>query len=143
MLCGCGCGRSTWNGRPYVRGHHARVNKTGITGRPLTPASIRFWKRVDKSSDCWIWTGFIDKDGYGTFRNDPKSHGGRAHRFSYELVYGKIPEGYEVCHYCDNPSCVNPSHLWLGTRLTNEQDKTRKGRRPIGNREEWNRKKRP
>jgi hypothetical protein len=87
----------------------------------------RFWKRVDKSGDCWLWTGGKHDFGYGIFSP------GRytriyAHRFSYELHYGPVPDGLYVLHRCDNPPCVNPAHLWLGTHLDNTADRHRKGR---------------
>jgi len=82
--------------------------------------------RIDDTTDCWLWTTYKDKDGYGTFLIKDKLY--KAHRFSYENLYGPIPEGMLVCHHCDNPSCVNPFHLFLGTHKDNIQDMWRKGR---------------
>lgn len=88
----------------------------------------RFWGKVQKAGqgDCWQWTASKDRRGYGRFRL-PTCHIG-AHRIAYELTFGPIPEGLEVCHTCDNPGCVNPSHLVLGTHADNMRDSRDKGR---------------
>lgn len=88
----------------------------------------RFWKYVDKglSPDCWIWTGAHLKGGYGRIRINEKII--LAHRFSYEIHNGKIPNKMCVCHICDNPKCVNPSHLFLGTQKDNVDDMVNKNR---------------
>ena len=83
--------------------------------------------QVTKNS-CWIWKGTIGTDGYGKLKRHGRTI--RAHRFFYAIHIGEIPKDLFVCHKCDTPSCVNPEHLFLGTHLENEQDKTRKGRRP-------------
>jgi len=75
---------------------------------------------------CWLWTGYNRQDGYGAFsvgKGMPV-----AHRVSYELFIGPIPKGLHILHKCDNPSCVRPDHLSIGTHLDNMADKTRKGR---------------
>lgn len=86
----------------------------------------RFWTKVDKNGDCWVWTGCTDKDGYGEARI--KGLGARAHRIAYALTHGPIPTGLCVCHTCDNPRCVRPDHLWLGTVSDNNRDRQQKGR---------------
>src|SRR3989442_111886 len=91
----------------------------------------RFWAKVDKSSDCWIWTGALSQRGYGEFSVLSGSWV-LAHRFSWQLHFGAIPVGLCVCHACDNRTCVNPSHLWLGTHTANMKDKQVKGRAKTG-----------
>ncbi len=86
----------------------------------------RFWDKVEKTDSCWIWKAHKLKKGYGHFHFIDKDV--LAHRFSYELHKGKIPEGLFVCHSCDSPSCVNPDHLWLGTNKENRDDAECKGR---------------
>lgn len=91
--------------------------------------STRFWSKVDKTSDCWVWIGAKHPTGYGAFGIGQVVH--YAHRLSWELVNGPIPDGLFVCHNCpngDNPSCVNPAHLFLGTQVDNMQDMLGKGR---------------
>jgi len=90
----------------------------------------RFWSHVDKECseffDCWEWTGSKNRCGYGVLRLNRKTV--LAHRLMYEIYYGEIPEGMMVLHECDNPSCVNPDHLKLGTQKDNMKDAYNKGR---------------
>jgi HNH endonuclease len=88
-------------------------------------AADRFWKYVKKENNCWLWTGATAK-GYGDLQVGDKRQ--RAHRISWMLHRGKIPKGMFVCHKCDNPPCVNPAHLFLGTNRDNILDCHLKGR---------------
>jgi hypothetical protein len=78
---------------------------------------------------CWLWVGSSDRDGYGNFGSGKTR---RAHRIAYELFVGPNPEGLHVCHTCDEPACVNPDHLFLGTNTQNTADKVAKGRQAKG-----------
>ncbi len=86
--------------------------------------------RHKKVDGCWEWQGKINNSGYGCFSDviDGKKTEIRAHRKSYEIFKGEIPESLCVCHKCDNPSCCNPEHLWIGTPKENTQDCIKKGR---------------
>lgn len=92
-------------------------------------AHTRFWTKVDKSGDCWVWTGAKTKKGYGIFRESMRQAGGlwRAHRWAWREANGPIPDGMEVDHECRNRACVRPSHLRLATSLQNKQNRRCKG----------------
>jgi hypothetical protein len=134
--CQCGCGQKTnickenrpsrgyFAGKPTpcIRGH--RIHNTTCE----KPIEERFWKKVQKCSpdECWNWFGAKKEFGYGIIRYEKSIV--RAHRVSYEMTYGKIPDGMYVLHRCDNPPCVNPAHLFLGTHQDNMNDMCDKGR---------------
>jgi hypothetical protein len=86
----------------------------------------RFWSKVKKTSGCWIWTGATNSCGYGDIWATTRLE--RAHRVSWFFAHGPIPEGKLVLHKCDNPPCVNPDHLFLGTHRDNTQDMFKKNR---------------
>lgn len=91
---------------------------------PLEQKVRSRYKVVD--SGCWEWTGATTRGGYGQVMDGRKNL--RAHRAAYLLFVGDIPAGMHVCHSCDNPLCINPDHLWLGTDAQNVKDKVMKGR---------------
>ena len=79
-----------------------------------------FWNKVDKTGDCWNWTACIAKNGYGKLGVDSKTR--YAHRISYELAKGAIPDGLLILHTCCNRKCVNPKHLYAGDYQMNAED---------------------
>ena len=91
-----------------------------------TDQYIRFWRKVRIAGFCWEWQGANNGAGYGLLRVNAKNV--YAHRFAYEMMWGPIPEGNYVMHRCDNPRCVRPVHLDVGTAADNALDKVAKGR---------------
>ena len=92
-----------------------------------TDIEERFWSKVRKGAGCWEWVAGKNKDGYGQFHLGGKQHG--AARASYLIRGIDLPSDVFVCHTCDNPSCVNPEHLFLGSHSDNMQDMMSKGRK--------------
>lgn len=93
----------------------------------------RFFEKICKGktpNDCWEWTAALQQGGYGKIGN--KGRFLKAHRVSYKIHFGEIPEGILVLHKCDNPPCCNPKHLWLGTHRDNSIDMAKKGRNKTG-----------
>lgn len=104
----------------------------GSTRRPL---AARFWSFVVQHERCWEWTGARTAYGYGILGRGTREDGLiYAHRVSWELHNGSLPDGLCVLHTCDNPPCTNPNHLWLGTKGDNNRDMVAKGRHWTQNR---------
>ena len=100
-----------------------------VAAENIRPISKRFWEKVDRRggpSSCWLWTAGCFADGYGAVSVDGKPQ--RAPRIAYELEKGTIPDGLHIRHTCDNPKCVNPKHLVVGTVADNMADKVARGR---------------
>lgn len=99
--------------------------------RSISPLADRFWHYVEQGDGCWEWQGHL-ASGYGALRGQyPDQRMVKAHRVSWEIHFGPIPTGMFVCHHCDNPPCVRPDHLFLGTNTSNMRDRERKGRQGI------------
>lgn len=103
---------------------------------PDVPAVVgaRFWAKVRITPGCWLWLASKRHKGYGAFcfTRAGKVINGRAHRISYEIHTGEVPQGLMVLHRCDNPACLNPAHLFLGTGQENVDDMMQKGRHVSG-----------
>lgn len=130
--CYEGCARPV-NARGMCSTHYMRQRRDGLLPvgtRAPAPVEVRFWRQVKKSDGCWQWLGRC-RTAKGYAQIGLGGRGGKhmlVHRFSYELHNGPIPDGLVVMHACDNPACVNPAHLSLGTHSDNTRDAVAKGR---------------
>lgn len=130
--CQCGCGNkaaiATTSSRKYgwVKGWPVRYLNHHHHGSLTCADALWGLIKPGLSDSCWEWCGNLDRHGYGYFKFKRKHR--KAHRVSWEIHYGPIPEGLGVLHRCDNPSCCNPNHLFLGTHQDNMDDMIAKGR---------------
>lgn len=126
-----GCGKGAW-ARDMCTRHYDANRRHGSPYAEIPTKLVRmtpeerFWSLVVKGPDCWGWNGHTSK-GYGILTVG-RYRQGKAHRFSYELHNGPIPDGMFVCHRCDDPLCTKPDHLFLGTTQDNTADMVSKGR---------------
>lgn len=130
--CLCSCGTT----KIIASKNLSRARSCGCLARERAAEkcksrAVPFKDRIKVLPDgCHEWTGYKDKDGYGTLRVNGKDY--KAHRYACIQKYGEIPSGQLICHRCDNPSCCNPEHMFLGTIQDNNSDRDKKGRQAKG-----------
>lgn len=107
------------------------IARTSGAVRFRPEAEGRFWEKVEKGPDCWLWLGGKNNGGYGSFKAGGLHH---PHRYSWALANGPIPDGLQINHHCDNRICVNPAHLYAGTKKENSGDMVARGRVSRGSR---------
>lgn len=112
-------------GRPFASRRSLASHRLRSSGCDVD-AAARFWEQVSTGNGCWTWSGGKDQDGYPVFTVGGRPY--RGHRWIWEELRGPIPAGMLICHRCDNPPCVNPDHLFLGTNSDNMLDAVGKGR---------------
>lgn len=131
VLCKCDCGNDY-----QVRRHHLLQGNVKSCGCLKNHSDWKTNYKINELTGCWEWSGARLKTGYGFAKRKchikKKKKNYLAHRLFYEHYKGEIPEGYFVCHKCDNPPCVNPLHLFIGKSIDNAQDKVNKGRQLKG-----------
>lgn len=145
LTVACGhCGADVTRRRSEIRTQKVACSRSCLSelrrlsaqaqGAALPPWEQRFWSKVNKDgpthprlgTPCWLWTAAIANDGYGQLAVNRKHC--LAHRLSFKIANGGIPDGLRVLHRCDNPPCVNPAHLYAGTDRDNARDRDQRGR---------------
>lgn len=122
------CENITFKSDKYCRKHRARMSRNGCLELKTVRERLEENYLVNEKNGCWEWMGMINKAGYGRITIKQKKY--LVHRAAYQEFIGLTPNNLLVCHKCDNPKCINPDHLFLGTHKDNGEDKTKKGRAP-------------
>jgi len=118
------CCKIAKKGDKYCSMHRARLTRTGRLDKKSLGEKLT--DNIKLVNGCWEWQGFRNRGGYGRLRVSGRKM--LAHRASYVEFVGEIPEDKIICHTCDNPCCINPAHLWVGTHKENYDDALAKGR---------------